>query len=146
MTSKMYSYLLVSLQLIFITILIINHGLYTPSILALLTFLIGSAFGIYALKHNTLNNFNISPEIKENASLITTGAYRYIRHPMYFSLFVMMLGVVVSKPTLFSLFIYVLLVVTLFLKAHKEETLWVEQSSEYRDYKQKTKRIIPFVL
>jgi len=108
--------------------------------------LIGGAFGIYALKHNTLNNFNITPEIKANASLITTGAYRYIRHPMYFSVLVMMLGVVVSKPSLFSLFIYVLLVVTLFIKAQKEEMLWMEQSSEYRNYMQRTKRIIPFVL
>ena len=146
MKSKIYSYLLVSLQFILIAILIVNHGLHTPSNFALLIFLIGGAFGIYALKHNTLNNFNITPEIKANAALITTGAYRYIRHPMYFSVLVMMIGVVVSKPTLLSLFIYVLLVVTLFLKAHKEETFWVEQSSEYVNYRQQTKRIIPFVL
>lgn len=146
MISKIYSYFLVSLQFVFITLLIINHNMYTPSTLALLTFLIGGTFGIYALKHNTLDNFNITPEIKQNAALITTGAYRYIRHPMYFSVLVMMLGVVVSKPTLLSLFIYVLLVITLFLKAHKEETLWMVQSSEYRNYRQQTKRIIPFVL
>ncbi len=146
MSSKRYSYLLVSLQFIFIALLLIEHGFHIPSSFAVLIFLLGSGFGLYALKYNPLSNFNITPDIKANASLITTGAYRYIRHPMYFSLFVMMLGVVVSKPTLFSFFIYVLLVVTLFLKAYKEEMLWVEQSSEYRDYKQKTKRIIPFVL
>jgi len=146
MTSKIYSYILVSLQFILIAILVIHHGFYTPSNFALLIFFLGGGFGLYTLKCNTLSNFNITPEIKENASLITTGAYRYIRHPMYFSVLVMMLGVVVSKPTLLSLFIYVLLVVTLFLKAHKEEMLWVEQSSEYGNYRQKTKKIIPFVL
>ena len=146
MTSKTYSYILVSLQFIFITILITNHGLHMPSSFALFIFLIGGGFGFYTLKCNTLSNFNIIPEIKENASLITTGAYRYIRHPMYFSVIVMMFGVVVSKPTLLSFLIYVLLVVTLFLKAHKEEMLWMEQSGEYRNYRQKTKRIIPFVL
>ena len=146
MSSKRYSYLLVSLQFIFIALLAIHHGLYMPSSFALFIFLIGGGFGFYTLKCNTISNFNIVPEIKENASLITTGAYRYIRHPMYFSVLVMMLGVVVSKPTLFSFFIYVLLVVTLFLKAHKEEILWMEQSSEYQNYRQKTKRIIPFVL
>lgn len=146
MTSKIYSYTLVSLQFILIALLAIRHGLHIPSNFALLIFLLGGGFGFYALKHNPLSNFNITPDIKANASLITTGTYRYIRHPMYFSLFVMMLGVVVSKPTLFSLFIYVLLVVTLFLKAHKEETLWVERSCEYGNYRQKTKKIIPFVL
>ena len=146
MKSKSYSYFLVSLQFILIAILLITHGLQTPSNFALLIFLVGCGFGLYTVRHNPLGNFNITPEIKENASLITTGAYRYIRHPMYFSVLVMMLGVVVSKPILLSLFIYVLLVVTLFLKAQKEEMLWMEQSSEYKNYRQKTKRIIPFVL
>lgn len=145
MTSKIYSYILVSLQFIFIAILLLHHGLHTPSTFALLIFFAGSGFGLYTLKCNTLSNFNITPEIKENAALITTGAYRYIRHPMYFSVLVMMLGVVVSEPSVLSLFIYILLVVTLFLKAHKEEILWVERSCEYRSYRQQTKRIIPFV-
>jgi len=65
---------------------------------------------------------------------------------MYFSVLVMMLGVVVSKPMLLSFFIYLFLVVTLFFKAQKEEILWMEQSGEYRNYRQKTKKIIPFVL
>lgn len=146
MKSKSYSYFLVSLQFILIAILLITHGLQTPSNLALLIFLLGCGFGLYTVRHNKLGNFNITPEIKENASLITTGAYRYIRHPMYFSVLVMMFGVVVSEPTLLSLFIYALLVVTLFLKAQKEETLWIEQSSEYKTYMQHTKRIIPFIL
>jgi len=146
MKSKSYSYILVSLQFIFIAILLIEHGLHTPSNFALLIFLLGCGFGLYTVRHNPLDNFNITPEIKENALLITTGAYRYIRHPMYFSVLVMILGVVISKPTLLSLFIYALLVITLFLKAQKEEMLWMEQSSEYKNYRQRTKRIIPFVL
>lgn len=146
MKSKNYSYILVSLQFIFIAILLVEHGFHIPSIFPTLIFFLGCGFGLYTVRHNPLGNFNITPEIKENASLITTGAYRYIRHPMYFSVLVMMLGVVVSKPTLLSLFIYVLLVITLFLKAQKEEILWVAQSSEYKNYMQQTKRIIPFVL
>jgi protein-S-isoprenylcysteine O-methyltransferase Ste14 len=146
MTSKIYSYLLVALQFIFITILVLHHGMHTPSNFALLIFFLGGGFGLYTLKCNTLSNFNITPEIKKNASLITAGAYRYIRHPMYFSVLVMMLGVVVSKPSALSLFIFALLVVTLFLKAQKEEMLWMVQSCEYRNYRQQTKKIIPFVL
>lgn len=146
MKHQNYSYILVSLQFIFIAILLITHGFHTPSNFALLIFLLGCGFGLYTVRYNPLGNFNIIPEIKENASLITTGAYRYIRHPMYFSVLVMMLGVVMSKPTFLSFFIYALLVVTLFLKAQKEEMLWMEQSSEYRKYMQQTKRIIPFIL
>ena len=146
MKSKLYSYLLVTLQFIFIALLLMEHGLHMPSILPLLIFFLGCGFGIYTVKHNPLGNFNVTPEIKQNATLITTGAYRYIRHPMYFSVLLMMLGIVVSKLTLLSVFIYALLVVTLFLKAKKEEILWMEQSFEYRNYMLQTKRIIPFVV
>ncbi|WP_333803819.1 methyltransferase family protein [Sulfurospirillum sp.] len=146
MKSKRTSYLLVSLQFIFIALLVVHHDMHTPNLVSLLIFLLGCIFGLYTIIHNKLGNFNITPEIKENATLITTGAYRYIRHPMYFSVLVMILGIVVSKPTLFSYFIYVLLVVTLFLKAKKEEILWMEHSSEYKEYMQHTKRIIPFIL
>jgi protein-S-isoprenylcysteine O-methyltransferase Ste14 len=146
MKSKKYSYLLVSLQFIFIAVLALQHGLHLPSPFPLLIVIIGCGFGIYTISLNKLGNFNITPEIKENASLITKGAYRYIRHPMYFSVLVIMLGVLVSKPNLLSFFIYVLLVVTLFLKAQKEEVLWMERSCEYKSYRQKTKKIIPFIL
>jgi len=146
MNTKRYSHLLVLLQFIFITLLIILHGTHAPSIVSLLIFFLGCGFGIYALQHNALGNFNITPDIKENAALITTGAYRYIRHPMYFSVLVMMLGVVVSQPSFLSLFIYLLLVLTLFMKVRKEEMLWMKHSCEYAHYMQKTKRIIPFIL
>lgn len=146
MKSKLYSYLLVTLQFIFIALLLMEHGFYMPSILPFLIFFLGCGFGIYTVKHNPLGNFNVTPEIKQNATLITTGAYRYIRHPMYFSVLLMMLGIVVSKLTLLSVLIYALLVLTLFFKAKKEEMLWMEQSCEYRSYMLQTKRIIPFVM
>jgi len=146
MKTSMHSYLLVSLQFIFIFALLLRHGLHAPSSLALCIFSIGMGFGIYAMKYNTLSNFNITPEIKTNATLITTGAYRYVRHPMYFSVIMMMLGVVISRFNGLSLLLYSLLIVTLLQKAKKEEKLWVNYSKAYCDYQQKTKRIIPFML
>lgn len=144
--TKSNSYLLVVQQFFFIALLIILHGLHMPTNFALFLFVLGALFGLYTVRHNKLGNFNITPEIKKNAVLITTGAYRYIRHPMYFSVLLMMLGVVLSKPSILSFFVYALLVVTLSLKAKKEEMLWKQRSGEYKNYMQKTKRIIPFVL
>ena len=146
MKSKLYSYILVSLQFLFITVLILQNDSYTPSILPTFIFFIGCCFGIYTILHNPPNNFNISPEIKENATLITTGAYRYIRHPMYFSVLLIMLGVVLSNLTFLNFIIYGCLIITLFLKVQKEEILWMQRSSEYRNYMLKTKKMIPFIL
>ena len=62
------------------------------SFLAIILFACGALMGLYAFFHNNLKNINIIPDIKEDAELMTTGAYAYIRHPMYFSVFFMMLG------------------------------------------------------
>jgi len=95
---------------------------------------------------NKLSNFNITPEIKEKAKLITTGAYAYIRHPMYFAVLLIMLGVVTTHFNLTSGLIYLGLILILFLKAQKEEKLWSQKSTAYKKYMKTTKMFIPFIL
>jgi protein-S-isoprenylcysteine O-methyltransferase Ste14 len=146
MKSKLYSYALVGMQFICIISLVMQG----PSILtqpfSLVVFSIGASVGVYAIWHNQTHNFNIIPEIKESAELITTGAYAYVRHPMYFSVLLMMLGFLCAAPSMLNATVYGLLIGVLFLKAHKEEKLWLKKCEEYHAYKVKTKSIIPFVL
>ena len=106
----------------------------------------GFLFGLYTLYFNRLGNFNIVPEIKENAQLITTGAYKYIRHPMYFCVCLIMLGVVLTQITGINVLLYFILIFVLYLKARKEEKLWSEKSDKYQKYMKDTKMFIPFVL
>ncbi len=146
MKQKIYSYILVSMQFTFIVILLAINPSVFSHVLSLALFFVGFIVGIYALFHNGLGNFNIIPEIKKGASLATTGVYGYIRHPMYFSVIFMMLGVIISNLTILNIFVYSLLVLVLFLKAKKEEVLWSQKSQEYKAYTQKTKMIIPFIL
>ena len=146
MLKKLYSYTLVTSQFVLIGILLFHSKSIFSSFLALFIFMCGAIIGIYALWTNNLKNINIIPEIKEDAVLITTGAYTYIRHPMYFSVLLMMLGVVAADINMASVSLYLLLVITLLLKAHKEEKLWMEKSEAYRAYRQRTKSIIPFVV
>lgn len=146
MESKLYSYALVGVQFICIISLVIQG----PSILtqpfSLVVFSIGAGVGVYAIWHNQTHNFNIIPEIKESAELITTGAYAYVRHPMYFSVLLMMLGFLCAAPSTLNATVYGLLIIVLFLKARKEEILWMQKSDAYHEYKAKTKSIIPFLL
>ena len=146
MQHKLYSYALVTLQFILIGALLFLSQSIFSNFLALFIFICGGLMGVYALWYNNLKNINIIPEIKEDAVLITTGAYAYIRHPMYFSVLIMMLGVVVADINMISMGLYLLLIITLLLKAHKEEKLWMEKSEAYRAYRQRTKSIIPFIV
>lgn len=146
MKSKLYAYFLVFLQFLFIvSLLVINESIFS-SIFCTALFIVGLGFGMYTLLYNTLSNFNISPLIKKDAKLITKGAYRFIRHPMYFSVLIMMLAVILVSFNVLSLGVYCGLMVVLYLKAQKEEKLWMKSSSAYQDYKEKTKMFIPFIL
>ncbi|MDD2382856.1 MAG: isoprenylcysteine carboxylmethyltransferase family protein [Sulfurospirillaceae bacterium] len=145
MKTKFSSYLLVTLQFVFVMELWLYNATFYAHIIPLFVFCLGLGFGIYTLKDNFVNNFNIIPEIKENALLITTGAYKHIRHPMYFSLLCMMAGVLITSINFTTMGLYGLLIVTLISKAKKEEKLWSQHSPEYQAYMRRTKSIIPFV-
>lgn len=144
---SVYSKLLVLSQFIIIlTLLFINDSIFSHT-LSLFIFLSGCFFAIYTLYSNRLGNFNIQPEIKENAKLITTGAYRYVRHPMYLSVLLVMLAVSVTTITVENLILFEVLIYVLYLKARKEEELWKNRSdNEYEEYKKHTKMFIPFVI
>lgn len=146
MNNKIYSKVLVALQFcIILLLLLINDSIFNH-LTSLFISTLGFLFGLYTLYFNRIGNFNITPEIKENSKLIKNGAYKYIRHPMYFSVFLMMGGVVLTEINVTNIFCYMGLVVVLYLKASKEEKLWSEKLEEYKQYKKNTKMFIPFVL
>jgi len=144
--NKNYSYLLVTSQFTCIAILIfINFSMFTKT-LPILIFLLGIGVFLYTLLFNKISNFNIIPDIKEDAKLVTTGAYKFIRHPMYFAVLITMFAPLTNSLNYINIIICTILTLTMFLKATKEEKLWHIESTEYKNYMQNTKMIIPFVL
>jgi protein-S-isoprenylcysteine O-methyltransferase Ste14 len=107
--------------------------------------LAGGVIGVLALLENKLGNFNIRPDIKENSSLVTTGIYAYIRHPMYASALLIMFAFVLFYPGIYESVLYLLLVLTLLVKLTYEESLWKRNSKDYEEYVKNTYRIIPFI-
>lgn len=145
MNNTIYSKILVSLQfIIVIVLLLINDSVFKyPIALVISTF--GGLFGVYTLYFNRIGNFNITPEIKENSKLIQIGTYKYIRHPMYCSVLLMMAGVIFTNINLINVICYIVLFIVLYLKAIKEERLWKQKSQAYNLYTKHTKMFIPFV-
>jgi len=108
--------------------------------------LLGIGIGIWAIQHNQPENFNIVPELKEGCCLVTTGIYRYIRHPMYTSVILMLLGVALLSHSPLSWLLWAVLIVVLYLKASREEKLWMAHDPCYVEYREKTKYFIPYIL
>jgi protein-S-isoprenylcysteine O-methyltransferase Ste14 len=143
---KYYPQLLVFLQFTLIGLILFFSEGFFSNILALAIFLTGMLLGLWALTHNRLGNFHIQPKMRENAQLITTGIYRYIRHPMYLSLLTTMFAFVVATTTLIEIVLFMGLIVVLLLKAKREEKLWLNHTQAYKRYKEQTKLFIPYIL
>ncbi len=141
----MYSRSLVFAQFSLMGLMVIYSRGIPSSWIAMAILLAGALFGLWAIRHNRVDNFNIRPDLKEGCELITTGPYRFVRHPMYTSVILMTLALAVATPIYMEWSSLALLIVVLALKAVREERLWCEGSEEYKAYMKKTKRFIPFI-
>ena len=142
----MKSYILVFLQFFIIFLMILPVGAPTEDLeIGLSVFGFGTLIGVLALLKNEMGNFNIRPDIKEDCTLVTTGIYAYIRHPMYTAVLIMMGAIVIMYPVKALFVLYSVLIVVLLIKMFYEESLWKCESEEYINYTQSTKRVIPFI-
>lgn len=79
--------------------------------------------------------------------LVTTGIYRHIRHPMYSSLLFLAWGAFLKSVTIDTLILSVLASLALLSTAKTEEAENVARfGQEYRDYMERTRRFVPFLL
>lgn len=142
----MKSKILVFVQFAAILLLALPMGTPTKHFeIGMFFIIIGLIIGVLALRKNTLGNFNIRPDIKEDCTLITDGIYAYIRHPMYTSVLVSTLGLTILYYNVFTISVYAVLVLNMLIKMFYEESLWKCHSDEYEAYKQNTSRLIPKV-
>ena len=85
------------------------------------------------------------PEPKAGASLITTGAYKNCRHPLYQAILVCSLGIALLLNSLIHLFLFVSLCIILRSKALREEKILLKVYPKYKIYRQNTVAILPFL-
>jgi len=79
--------------------------------------------------------------------LVTTGIYRYVRHPLYASLLFLAWGAVLKGVSLTTLALGVAASAALAATAKLEEAEnLVRFGEEYRDYMRRTRRFVPFLL
>jgi protein-S-isoprenylcysteine O-methyltransferase Ste14 len=93
-------------------------------------------------------NWSISLQVREHHTLVKTGVYRLIRHPMYSSFFLLGLSQMLLLPNWLAgasgLIGVALLVV---FRVRREERMMLQTiGDEYRGYMASTKRLIPWVL
>lgn len=140
------SYLLVTIQFLCLGGLVITGPLLASGAIALGLELLGFALGVWAIVTMKLPNLNILPDIRAGSRLVTHGPYRYIRHPMYTALLLVTLALVLDAFSLKRLILWITLAIDLWVKLVYEERLLARHFGNYEDYRQRTKRILPFLL
>jgi len=106
---------------------------------------LGVIVGLYTLAHNKLGNFGIYPEPIPDGCLVTTGPYRWVRHPMYTSLLLFMLGVALYRHAWPNYVGLLLLAVAIFGKMQREEAHLHLKFEDYSAYVKRTRRLLPGV-
>lgn len=112
---------------------------------------IGSALaigGILLLAWSALNlgrSLTPFPRPLPEGRFVTTGAYRFLRHPIYFAVLVGCLGLALATWNPLRVMLTVALLVFFDLKASREESWLQEQYPEYASYKTRVKKLIPWI-
>ncbi len=104
----------------------------------------GIAFLVWARQHLG-GNWSQTVSVKVEHELVTSGPYRYVRHPMYTGGLIACIG---SAIVCGGAFVFLLVILgPLFLWRVGAEDKLMEQQfpNEYPSYKKRTKALIPFV-
>lgn len=104
----------------------------------------GIGFAIWARIHIG-RNWSPVPAMKEEHELVTSGPYRYVRHPIYTGILVAMIGsALVAGLSWLVVFLFAL--VTFLFRVRIEEGYMMKLFPiEYPEYRKRVKALIPFV-
>jgi protein-S-isoprenylcysteine O-methyltransferase Ste14 len=103
------------------------------------------SLAIYTWARVTLGKeWSSSMQVREKHDLVTTGPYRWIRHPIYLAMMGFLIGITLVTANWFLIAFLIVSIVDLALRIPKEEQMMMEEfGNEYKAYMQRTGRLLP---
>ena len=108
-------------------------------LIAMLVIISGAAIDLWALVH-LRRSFSLEPHARE---LVTTGPYRYVRHPLYLSYSARYLAALFCAPSLVLAAIVAVWAVFAWFSIRFEERVLTRAHPEYRLYRASTGALLP---
>ena len=116
---------------------------YTFLVVLQLVGLFIASWAIWVMQRSKLN---ISPTPRKGAILITNGIYKWIRHPMYTSLLLTFIPMILSNNyNALNSLTFAVFFINLILKLEYEEILLSSFFKEYKNYQSQSWKIIPYL-
>jgi protein-S-isoprenylcysteine O-methyltransferase Ste14 len=121
--------------------LLFLYSIFLPLKLGTLWLYVGLPIGLLGIVMYIIVSVNIVTTPVDRP--ITTGLYRYSRHPMYVTSFITPIGAGIASASWLFLLLSVLCIITHFMNGIFEERLCLEAyGSEYQEYSNRTPRWI----
>jgi protein-S-isoprenylcysteine O-methyltransferase Ste14 len=91
-------------------------------------------------------NWSGTIQFKQDHTLVQTGPYAVVRHPIYTAILLMFVGTALAYGTLAAVVAVPLAVVSFIVKARREEELMQQHfPDDYAAYRKRTRMIVPLV-
>jgi protein-S-isoprenylcysteine O-methyltransferase Ste14 len=104
---------------------------------------VGIAFAIWARWHLG-ENWSATVTLKEGHELISSGPYRYIRHPIYTGMLLAFVGTALALGEYRALISVCMVMVAFYIKAKKEELFLSQEFGEkFREHSRRTGMFLP---
>jgi len=120
------------------------HSVILAAIGAVL-FACGIALAVWARRHLG-RNWGMPMTQRAEPELVTSGPYRFVRHPIYSGLLVAMLGTALVDNLLGLIVVAVLVAYFYYCGTVEERNLTATFPNAYPEYASRTKMLIPFLL
>jgi protein-S-isoprenylcysteine O-methyltransferase Ste14 len=104
----------------------------------------GLGFAVWARRHLG-RNWSARVVVKEDHSLVRSGPYKHVRHPIYTGILVAFLGTALTIGEWHALLGMPLMVLSFVVKSRLEERRMRETFPDYEAYQRETAALIPFV-
>lgn len=91
------------------------------------------------------DNLSVLPHPKDGASLVQSGPYRLVRHPIYSGLIVGAMGWALIHLSVITLAYAALLFVFFDFKSRREERWLLKEFPDYAAYQTRVHKLIPFI-
>lgn len=117
----------------------------TLEVIGAVAFVLGLALAIWARVHLG-RNWGMPMSERQEPELITSGPYRYVRHPIYTGLLLGLVGTALATNLIGLVITAVLGGLFYFAARQEERNMTVSFPTAYPAYRASTKMLIPFVL
>lgn len=127
-----------------LVVLILRKSFFAEGSILIAIQILAAMLMIWARITFGLRSFHAAANPTEGG-LVTTGPFKFIRHPIYASVIYFILASVISHPLMLNIFLVIVCCLGVTIRIYSEEKLILTKYPEYSDYAKRTKRIVPFI-